>query len=232
MRRIIIRKEIDKFSNWRFDDFMQRAVKASGSLKNNAFSMYVEEFEESVKEFQELRKTTTATTFTEEIRNLGAQADGVFRKIKAAADYSALWAEAEEKEAAVKLQSVLSHYSGVTVSGLSKKFVDYESLSAELNKDTESAQMLKTESAVEELSTLTKAYREALKNRDKYRSALKGKRKNARIKALDGYLTLRNKVEAFAEMNGGDEISEFAELINEALIYTAPNTAQKNDETV
>jgi hypothetical protein len=229
MRNLIIRKNIEKFSNWQFDDFMQRTVKASDSLNNSVFSKYVSELQKSVSGFQQERKNSPASGFTVEIHSLSTEADNVFRKIKAAADYFALWTTGPEQETAQKAKSMLSDYAGVTSAGLAKKFVDYEALITELKNDTETVSVLKIDSVVKELFSLTEQYREALKKRDKYRSNLKGRRKEARIKAEECYLTLRRKVEAFAEFNGEKEVSEFIGLVNEALIYVSPNVANKKD---
>ena len=97
MKNLVIRKRVAYFSNWQFDDFMQRAVKASGSLKNNAFSKYVSDFDKSVKEFQECRKATTSSSYTLEIRKTASQADEIFRKIKMAVDYTSLCLTGQEQ---------------------------------------------------------------------------------------------------------------------------------------
>lgn len=227
MKNLVIRKRVADFSNWQFDDFMQRAVKASGSLKNNAFSKYVSDFDKSVKEFQECRKATTSSSYTLEIRNAASQADEIFRKIKMAVDYTSLCLTGQEQGFAQKCQGVLSNYGNVPAEGLSKKFVDYEALTIDLKKDSKLLTALKLDSLVNSLSQLTVSYRSALVNRDKFRSELKGRRRAARVQALFSYMTLRSKVEAFAEMNGESEVSEFIRLINEALIYVSPNVSPK-----
>ena len=229
MTNFVLRKDMKSFSNWLFDDFMQRAVKATGSLKNKAFSNYVLEFQKSVSAFQQLRKTTSASAFTEEIRNLSIQADKVFRKIKAAVDYSALWSSGAELETAKTVTKTLSIYGGITRFGMRRRFVDYEALIIELKKDPKIATTLKLDAVLKELSQVTIKYREAHANRDKYRAELKGKRREARQKAQESYLTLRDKVEAFAEINGMTDVSEFVKLVNEALIYLCPNVSPKKE---
>ena len=100
-------------------------------------------------------------------------------------------------------------------------------MTIDLKKDSKLLTALKLDSLVNSLSQLTVSYRSALVNRDKFRSELKGRRRAARVQALFSYMTLRSKVEAFAEINGGTEVSEFIRLINEALIYVSPNVSPK-----
>ena len=227
MKSLVIRKRIAYLSNWQFDDFMQRAVKASGSLKNNAFSKYVSDFSKSAKEFHEWRKATTSSSYTLEIRTVASQADEVFRKIKMSVDYSVLCLTGQEQSSAQKIQDILTNYGNIIGEGLSKRFVDYEALIVDFKKVSKLLPVLKLDGLANSLLQLTDTYRSALVNRDKFRSELKGKRRAARVQALFSYLTLRNKVEAFAEMNGESEVSEFIRLLNEALIYVSPNVSPK-----
>jgi hypothetical protein len=230
MRNLVIRKRIADFTNWQFDDFMQRAVKASGSLKNNAFGKYVSDFDQSVKKFHELRKTLPTTEYTREIHNTASETDEIFRKIKILTDYTALCTTGQEQSAAQKIQSVLSNFGNIPSESLSKKFVNYEALTGELKKDNKPVATLKLDALINSLTLLTQTYRNTLVNRDKYRSELKGKRRKARVQALFSYLTLRDKVEAFAVINGDTEVSEFVKLVNEALIYAKPNVSRKKNQ--
>jgi len=227
MRTMIFRKRIANFTNKQFDEFLQRVVKASGSLKNAAFTKLVSQLSNSAKKFHDLRMVLPASAYTEKINEIGRQADEIFRKIKMTVDYNTLCLSGKEQEAAKKFQSVIAFYGYIPQDGIVKKFVNYDSLVSELNSDTNAVTVLNLKTQLTKLADLTKEYRENILLRDNYRSGIKGKRKEARIAALKDFTNLRDSIEAFAVLNTETEVSQFSNLINEAFINVSPNSKKK-----
>lgn len=227
MRTIIFRKKIANFTNKQTDEFLQRVVKASGSLKNAAFTKLVSQLSNSAKRFHDLRMVLPASAYTEKINEIGRQADEIFRKIKMTVDYNTLCLSGKEQEAAKKFQSVIAFYGYIPQDGIVKKFVNYDSLVSELNSDTNAVTALNLKTQLTKLADLTKEYRENILSRDNYRSGIKGKRKEARITAIKDFTNLRDSIEAFAVLNTETEVSQFSNLINEAFINVSPNSKKK-----
>jgi hypothetical protein len=230
MKNLVIRKRTEKFTNKQLDEFMQRVVEVSGTLKNNALSKYVSDFTKSAKGFHDLRVAESSALYTQKIHKAGIQADEIFRKIKSLVDYSLLWQTGQMKEAAERVKEILSCYGNIPNVGITKKFVDYDSMLVKLRAENNAVSVLKLGESLNQIQTLTKEFRESVVNRDNYRSVLKGRRRAARIQAMEDYLTLRGKVEAFAEINGGTEVSDFIRLINETLIYLGMSVKTKKDK--
>ncbi|MBQ3655455.1 MAG: hypothetical protein II956_01250 [Bacteroidales bacterium] len=229
MKNLVIRKRVQSFTNKQFDEFMQRVVEVSDSLKNNTLSKYVTDLKNSVKEFHDSRVSKSTTSYTQKINDIGIQADAIFRKMKLAVDYSEVWQTSQIKDAAVKIKDVFSCFGNIPAVGIVKKFVDYDSLVTQLQADKQSVSALKLDESLSQISTLIRQYRKALVERDEYSSSLKGKRRAARVKAWYDFVTLRSKVEAFAEMNGEKDVETFVSLVNEAMIRVVPKVSPKTD---
>ncbi|MBQ9212659.1 MAG: hypothetical protein IJ150_01790 [Bacteroidales bacterium] len=227
MRNLFIRKKIVNFNNKTVDEILQRAVKASGSLKNNAFSKYVSDFTKSAGEFHKQRKVLSSASYTTEIRQACKEADEAYRKIKLAVEYSLKCLTGQMLTSAQKIQPVIKLYGNIPQGGCRKKFADYDALIIELKKDAKALTTLQLDSFVTKIAQLTTLYREKILARDVYRSGLKGKRNALRTKAINDFVKLRNIIEAFAEMNGTTEVSEFISTMNETFIYLGITTTKK-----
>ncbi len=227
MSKLFIRKKIATFSNKTVDEILQRAVKASGSLKNNAFSKYVSDFTKSAGEFHKQRKVLSSASYTTEIRQACKEADEAYRKIKLAVEYSLKCLSGQMLTSAQKIQPVIDLYGNIPQGGLRKKFSDYDALIIELKKDSKALTTLQLDSFINKIAQLTTLYRDKILARDVYRSDNKGKRPTLRTKAINDFVKLRNIIEAFAEMNGTTEVSQFVSTMNETLIYLGITTTKK-----
>lgn len=223
MENLLIRKRIAVFSNKQLDEFLQRVVEVSDSLKNNTLSQSISDLKKSAKEFHDMRVAIPTTAYTKKIHETGNQADEIFMRIKLAVWYTEAWQTGQPKEAAQKVKTILSCYGNIPNAGIVKKFVDYDSLAVKLRAETNAVSTLKLENCLNQIQTLTKEYRQDIVNRETYWKSLKGKRKEARLQALNDYKSLRNKIEALAEINGEAEVSNFVWQVNQALIRIAPN---------
>lgn len=227
MSTLIIRKAEKNFTNKQFDEFLQRVVEVSDSLKNNTLSKYVADLKKSVKDFHDFRVFKTTASYTMKINDIGYQADAIFRKLKLAIDYSEVWQTGQVKDSALKFKEIFSCYGNIPMVGIVKKFVDYDSLITKMQADKQSVTALKFDESLSQLSLLVRQYRKALVERDEYFTSLKGRRKAARIQAWNDYVALRSKVEAYAEISGGQEVEAFVSQVNQAQIRISPNVSTK-----
>ena len=232
MKNLFVRKRIANFTNRQVDEFLQRVIKASDSLNNEAFSKYLSKLNESAKAFHDLRMVMPPSQYTKQISETCRQADEIFRKIKITADYSAVCLTGQEQEAGQKVKTVISFYGNIPFTGTVKKFVDYDSFVNKLSLDEETVKTLNLKEPLEKIADLTKEYRETNLLRDTYRQDIKGRRKAARIEALEDYTTLRDYVEGYATVKDAGEVSTFVGLVNEALINVSPNKKPKEKETL
>jgi hypothetical protein len=230
MKNLVIRKKVSKFSNRQVDEFLLRVVEVSGSLKNNTFQKYVANLNKSANNFHDLRLAMSPKELTSKIQKTGREADGVFRDIKIALEYSARLAAGKEQETAKKVKEIAAHYGDISRIGIVKKFADYDSFIKAVRNESGTNAVPKLEEKLSKIQALTSEYRTAIVSRDEYCSALKGKRKAARIKAVADYEALRDIVEASALMNGEAEVSSFIGQVNQALIRISPESHKKNTE--
>jgi hypothetical protein len=230
MKNLVIRKKIASFSNKTVDEFLQRAVKASGSLKNNVFNQYVSELSKSAKEFHEQRKVLSTAAYTEKIHKACKEADEAFRKLRMQVEYSALCLTGQEQSSAKEILPVISLYGNIANTGVRRKFADYDAFITDLKKVQKSVSALKLDGYINTILQLTPQYRDGISERDVYRSDIKGRRCAAREKAENDYFTLRDSVEAYARLHGQTEVAEFVKIVNEALIYLGMKTNVKKTE--
>ena len=227
MRKIILRKKIQRCTNKELEEFLLRVVKVSDSLKNNTLSKYVSDLSKSLKEFQGLRVNVSTRSYTTKIREIGNQADDVYRKLKVLVDCSAMCQAGQEQAMALKFQEIILSYGNITFAGITKKFADYEDLVLKLKGIANGSKLLKLDDKLTLLLQYITQYRNAVVSREDYVTSLKGKRKVARVKALQDYFILRDKVEALAEINGENDFSTFISQVNQALIRIFPNVSKK-----
>ena len=124
----ILRKQIVRISNKTIDEFLQRVVKASDSLKNNAFAKYVSNLKTSAKTFNELRFSSSGSDYTPQMREVALKADNDFKRIRLTVEFSMFCKTAQEQTDAVELNSVLKKFGNIAHVGILKKFADYEAL--------------------------------------------------------------------------------------------------------
>lgn len=223
----ILRKQIVRISNKTIDEFLQRVVKASDSLKNNAFAKYVSNLKTSAKTFNELRFSSSGSDYTPQMREVALKADNDFKRIRLTVEFSMFCKTAQEQTDAVELNSVLKKFGNIAHVGILKKFADYEALVSQLKPLSKKLTTLGLDTTVTDLEKLIVKFRELNIGRDGYRLGLKGKRFQAKEKAWEDYLSLRDYVEAFTVINGDKETSAFVGYVNEAIIYLAPNESKK-----
>jgi hypothetical protein len=229
MGNLVIRKKISNFNNRQVDEFLLRAVTASGSLKNNAFSKYVSDLSKSANEFHNLRMALSTADYTAKIHAVCGEADDVFRKIRLTVEYSSQCLSGQEQSAALKIQPVISHYGNIAATGVVKKFADYDAFVKEMKKNAGAVSVLKLDAMLNQIAALTAQYRNLIVLRDTYCCALKGKRHAARLKALEDYTALRDCVEAFAVINSPEEVAEFVGHLNESLIIIGVKRTKKKE---
>jgi hypothetical protein len=226
MRNLILRKQIVKISNQTFDEFLQRVVKASDSLKNNAFSKYVSSLKTSAKAFNETRSEAKTSNYTPQLSAVALEMDSYFKKIRTMLDYAVLFKSGQEQTEAEKLKLSLKTVGNVPRTGLKKKFADYEALISVLKPQSKTLTSLGLETCVTEMEKLIAKFREYSLSRDNDRAAAKGKSLKARNQALEDYSALRNYVEAYSVINGDKDTAAFISLVNETLIYLMPKTSK------
>lgn len=224
MRNLILRKQIVNISNQTFDEFLQRVVKASDSLKNNAFSKYVSSLKTSAKAFNETRSVAKSSNYTPQINAVASEMDSYFKKIRSMLEYAFLCKNGQEQSEAEKLKLSLRVVGNVPRTGIKKKFADYEALISALKPQIKTLNSLGLENCVTEMEKLIAKFREYNLNRDNDRAAVKGKSFQARNQALEDYSALRNYIEAYSLVNGDKDTAAFISLVNEAFIYLMPKT--------
>ena len=226
MRNLILRKQIVRISNQTFDEFLQRVIKASAALKNNAFSKYVSSLKLSAKAFNEARSEAKNSTYTPQIQAVASQMDNYFKKIRIMLDYAVSCKSGQVKSEAEKIKLTLRVIGNVPRTGLKKKFADYEALIAVLKTQSQILTTLGLETYVAEMEKLVTKFRDFNVYRDNEKATLKGKRHQTRNQALEDYSALRNYVEAYSTINGDKETDLFISLVNEAFIYLMPKTSK------
>ncbi|MBQ3657179.1 MAG: hypothetical protein II956_10115 [Bacteroidales bacterium] len=226
MRNFILRKQIVNISNQTVDEFLQRVVKASDSLKNNAFSKYVSTLKTSAKAFNETRGAAKTSNYTPQIKAVALELDGYFKKIRTMLDYAALCKSGQEQSEAEKIKLSLKVIGNVPRTGIKKKVADYETLISALKPQSKTLTSLGLETCVTEMEKLIAKFREYSLSRDNDRAAAKGKSLKARNQALEDYSALRNYVEAYSVINGDKDTASFISLVNETLIYLMPKTSK------
>ena len=219
MRTLFLRKKIGRATNKTFDEFMLRVVKASQSLKGEAFEKLTSEFTASAKRFNEVRISTPSTEFTNSIHKISQETDNIFRKIKLAIDFYAECCEGKTQTCALELRKELSVFGNIAATGITKKFADYRSFIAKIKKFPQSITLLNLEKWITTLETFMESFREKNLKRDEFLSSVKGIRYSARIQAEKNYIALRDYVEAYTVVNGKKEVEDFIGFVNEALIW-------------
>ncbi|MBQ3690574.1 MAG: hypothetical protein II937_12040 [Bacteroidales bacterium] len=219
MRTLFLRKKIGRATNKTFDEFMLRVVKASETLKGEAFKKLTSDFKASAKRFNEVRVATPSTKFTDSIHEISQEADKIFRKIKLAIDFYAECCEGDVQTCGEELRQELSVFGNIAATGITKKFADYRSLIAKIRNYPQSITLLNLEKWITALETLLEGFREKNLKRDDFRSSVKGLRYSARQQAQKNYIALRDYVEAYTVVNGKKDVEDFIGFVNEALIW-------------
>ena len=224
MSTLFLRKQIVRISNQTFDEFLQRVIKASDSLKNVAFSKYVSSLKLSAKAFSEARTAAKASTYTSQIKALSVEMDNYFKKIRTMLNYAASCMSGQVQQEAENLKFSLSFIGNIPREGIKKKFADYEALVSVLKPQSKKLTSLGLETYISAMEKIIVKFRELNLNRDQDRAAIKGRRNQTRSQALEDYSVLRNYVEAYSLLNGNKDTDTFIRVVNESLIYLIPKT--------